>query len=75
MKVLAQFKDPLTPCAKISTVIEKFAPPPLSFFNVKKIKLVIFLRQLTVRANLTQKYLPITLLNLHFVTLSIDTFC
>ena len=28
MKVLAQFYDPLTPCAKIFMVIKKFAPPP-----------------------------------------------
>ena len=29
IKVLARFYDPLTPCAKIFTVIKKFAPPPL----------------------------------------------
>ena len=29
MKVIAQFYDPLPPCAKIFSVIENFAPPPL----------------------------------------------
>ena len=31
MKVLAQFYNPLTPCAKIFLVIEDFAPPPIEF--------------------------------------------
>ena len=30
MKVLAQFYDPLPPCAKIFSVIKKFAPAPLA---------------------------------------------
>ena len=33
MKVLAQFYDPLTPCASIFTVIKKFAPPPLNLLE------------------------------------------
>ena len=42
MKVLAQFYDPLTPCAKIFTVIKKFAPP-LSKRKALGQKKVIFL--------------------------------